>query len=134
MITYKPSVLIYGLRPEMLLAHITVVAVFEKYGQACNVSSGGDSADGRVGKTLHAAGTDEHPVIFALDYSAVHITNGGIQQDILRDLQTYLPFCDVLLHAVGSSPLHYHVEFDPKYDKVFQDKKAKWKAGQPVVW
>lgn len=133
-ITYKPGMLLYGLRTEMLLAHFTVAAVFEKHGQACNVTSGGDSADGRVSATLHAAGTEDHPVIFALDYSAVHITDSGTQQRILLDLQTYLPFCDVVLHAVAGGVIHYHIEFDPKHDKVFQAKKAAWKAGQQVTW
>jgi len=134
MITYKPTVLLYGARPEMVLAHFTVVAVFEKYGQACNVTSGRDSFDGRVSKTLHDAGNENVPAIFAFDYSSVHITDNGIKQSILRDLQTYLPFCDVLLHSVAGSVEHFHIEFDPKNDKVFQDKKAAWKAGRNVTW
>jgi hypothetical protein len=118
----------------MLLVHLTVKDIFDKYSQALNVTSGRDSADGRVNKTLHDATINGVPAIFAIDYSSVHITDGGTKQRILQDLKTFLPFCDVVLHSVAGSVEHFHIEFDPKNDKLFQDKKELWKAGQQVIW
>lgn len=132
--TVKKYVLLYGLRAEMLFAHSIVKEVFDKHGQACNITSGRDSVDGRVNKTLHDAGNSEVPAIFALDYSSLHITDSGIKQRILLDLKTSLPFCDILLHSVAGSVEHFHIEFDPKDDPVFQAKKELWKSGKQVNW
>jgi len=117
----------------MLEAHLIVAEVFSTHGQACIVTSGRDSADGRLGKTLHDAGLNV-PACFARDYSSIHITDQTIKNRILLELKSRLPFCDVLLHSVQGGAEHFHIEVDPKNDPIFQAKKAAWKNGENVTW
>lgn len=129
--SFKPTVLLYGLRPEMVVIHGVVKSIFDRHSMGCVITSGRDSHDGLV--SLHSCGGDV-PVCFALDYRSIHIADPFVKQRILTDLKTELPFCDIILHAVGGGAEHYHIEFDPKHDKVFQDKKAAWKRGENVNW
>lgn len=130
MISFKQGIRLYGIRPEMVVILIVCYEVFQRHNQACVVTSVSDGHRGTP--SLHNVGDNQLPESFALDLRSVHITDLTMKNRILGDLKVNLPFCDVLLHAVAGGAEHYHVEFDPKDDPVFQAKKQAWKNGEDV--
>ncbi len=115
----KPKVSLYGIRPEMVLVHGVVCAVFTKYGYECVITSGVGKKHSK--RSLHYVG-------YALDYRTKHIGDNNVKRSILKSLETALPNCDVILEHVGEPQEHIHVEVDPKDDEEFQSDKIFYKT------
>jgi len=116
----KRGVKLYGLRPEMCLAHTEIADVFQRYGIACIITSGI-----RKKYTLGSF----HPIGFALDYRTKHIVGASNKKHrLLASLKLSVPQCDFILENEGKSEEHLHAEFDPKDDLVFQADKQLYKA------
>ena len=71
-----------------------------------------------------------HPVGFATDYRTKHIAGRGRLDTIdliMEDLRDALPCCDIVFEHPDQPQEHIHVEFDPKYDVVFQAAKRVYR-------
>ena len=115
----KPKVSLYGIRPEMVLVHGSVCAVFAKFGHDCIITSGVGKKHSK--RSLHYVG-------YALDYRAKHISDNKMKRTILGQLQNNLPNCDIVLEHVDESQEHFHVEFDDHNDEEFQSDKLFYKT------
>lgn len=110
----KPTTLLYGIKPEMVICHPIAEAIFNEMGFSCVITSG-------VGKEHKKYSL--HPVGYALDLRTKHIVSLSIKKKIVEKMKKYLPCCDVILEHVGEDQEHLHYEFDPKNDKKFQSDK-----------
>jgi hypothetical protein len=118
----KNTAILYGIKPEMVLCHQVVAAVFHEHYVPCVITDG--PGDGHGKRSLH-------PVGYALDYRTKHITGWKREttiRDLVKRLKEALPQCDVVLEDLGGDNEHIHIEFDPKNDKRFQDDKQTYKV------
>lgn len=113
----KPGTTIYGIRPEMVMCHGSVVSVYNKRGFYCMVTSGVGKKHSK--RSLHYVG-------YALDYRTKHLSD-DVKRKIVKEIQEALPCCDVVLEHLGEEQEHIHVEYDPKDDEQFQADKAFYK-------
>lgn len=121
----KSDVKIYGIKPEMVLVDSIVQSIFNEHGLDCVRTS-------IVGKEHKSYSL--HPPGYASDYRSKHIKTLSLKHQILDELKKALPCCDIVLEHIGKDQEHYHIEFDPKNDPVFQDKKAAYKRGEITDW
>jgi len=114
----KSGVLIYGIKPEMVLCHSIADNVFEANGYGCVATS-------VVGKKHKDRSL--HPVGYAEDFRTKHIKTLQEKLAIVDQLKEALPCCDVILEHVDKDQEHIHMEFDPKDDAKFQRDKMIYK-------
>ncbi len=122
----KAGVRVYGIQPEMVLVDNIVQSIFEGFEEDCRRTS-------IVGKkhkkgSLHDVSGDlEKPKGYAIDYGTKQISSRGVKYQIFHMLKQKLPQCDILFEHEGGEQEHFHVEFDPKDDLIFQKHKAIYK-------
>lgn len=114
----KPGVLLYGIRPEMVIVDGIVQQIFEGMGFGCVRTS-------IVGKKHKK--NSLHPVGYAVDYRTKHLNSKTIADSIHEELKKALPCCDILLEYWGQEQSHFHIEFDPKDDTKFQADKVVYR-------
>jgi hypothetical protein len=105
MLSLKPNVRIFGLRPELIVALLVVQLAFSELGYDCIITT---ALDG-----VHSVGS-EHYNGLALDFRTKHVPGSviyGLRQRIADSLGADF---DVLYEGAGSDNAHLHVEFDPK--------------------
>ncbi len=119
----KNGVILYGIKPEMVLCYGIAESIFNEMGFGCVITSaiGKEHMD----KSLH-------PVGYALDLRTKHIDADTIKLQIVEEIKKALPQCDVILESLGEDQEHIHFEMDPKDDKLFQNHKRIYK--ETGVW
>jgi hypothetical protein len=113
----KNTVLLYGLKPEILLADNIIRGIYTKYGYQCIITSGFDSHEGLI---------SFHNIGLALDYRTKFVDYATLNK-MIEELKSALPQYDLGLHSKDTPNEHLHVEFDPKNDPLFVAHKAVWK-------
>lgn len=114
----KKGVIVYGIRPEMVLVDTIVQSIFEHFEEDCRRTS-------IVGKQ-HKIGS-LHPPGFAEDYGTKQISTRKTKYAMLNMLKEKLPQCDILFEHEGEEQEHFHVEYDDKNDPIFQAHKKIYK-------
>ncbi len=101
-IQFKPGTDLTGVKPEMVMGHITVAAVFDHHSYDCIATSVTDGDHQRA--SLHYPG-------YAIDYRLRHVSV-PVWDRIEKDLKTSLgPQFDVILNEAQRI---VHVEYQPK--------------------
>lgn len=108
MLSIKDGVDLVGVTVPMVFATICVDGIYQKYAQACIITTGREGEHSRA--SLHYPGN-------ALDYRMKHVQSDTVKKEIYQEIRQSLgKQYDVILHPYVSpeSPGHLHVEFQPK--------------------
>lgn len=102
LVSFKPGVLLEGLKPQILIGLLAVYSVFSKYEYDLVITSGSDGQ--------HMEGS-KHYSGGALDIRSKHITNYAVKQKILSDCTIALgENFTFILESPGENNEHFHLQ------------------------
>jgi len=111
MIGFKTGVMLHDLCSQMVMAHVSIVEVYQRRAFDCIITSGSDGKHSLT--SLHYDGK-------ALDYRTRHMTETQAIE-VHAEVRKILPRdFDVILHervvvdGVVKDPGHLHVEYQPR--------------------